>query len=68
MDKIAMEIHNGNKAMKLFESPSYQEWYDNHNYEWRARKEDKKVLEERHNRFLVIHLRKQGKMIKEFMK
>lgn len=70
--QTAMEIEYGNKKIRLYSSPTYEEWFDNHNYDWRYRRRSfrdhpnskhKEMYQKATTRFLQW----QGKIVKTFM-
>ena len=58
--------------MKLYSSPTYEQWFDSHSYEWRVKNQrfihnPNKELIEMHQKAIARHLKWQGTLIKTFM-
>ena len=69
---VIMEIQYNTQKACLYEPPTYQQWFDSHNYDWRRRNRtfiDKPNVEltEMHQKAISQHLKWQGKLIKTFM-
>ena len=68
-----MEIRSPVSSMRLYSPPTFEQWFDRHQFDWRRkngtfRERPSKELIEMHQRAIVRHLKWQGTLIKEFMK
>lgn len=58
--------------MKLYPPPTFEDWFDSHQYEWRHknstfRERPSKELTETYQKAIARHLKWQGTLIKTFM-
>jgi len=63
MTKVIAEITHGTSKACLYEPPTYEEWFDNHCYDWRARN---RTMRERPSReFVSMHQKAIAKHLKQ---
>lgn len=70
--QVIMEIEHGSSKACLYEPPTYKEWFDNHNYDWRRKNQTfrgkpNKEFMEIYQKARARHLKWQGNLIKIFM-
>lgn len=72
MTEVAMDITSDNKSMRLYSPPTFEQWFDNHNYDYRRKNRtlrDRPTAEltSAYQKAVARHLKWQGTLIKVFM-
>ena len=70
--KEIMEIKASTSSMRLYPSPTYGEWFNSHDYDWRRKNRDFKEIPNKeialiYKKAIARHLKWQGTLIKTFM-
>ena len=68
-----MEIRTSTSNMRLYPPPTYEKWFKGHNYNWLMKnrtfgEKPSKELTEMYQKATIRHLKRQGTLIKTFMR